>query len=153
MELISAQSLRQGILGRYLGLYIWRNLVVGMPRKRPRDKFGTSQGHPGRLGRSSMWRFIFKGQNVRGTDGTYDRTDGTCPRDRRDTHQGVFFFFLFPHVLLDRTEKHKNKDMAKASLNTYLFVCLNHTHSQKQAKTWGSSSSCYVYLSLSFQHL
>ena len=56
--------------------------------KRPRDKFGTSQGHPGRLGRF-LWKFQFKGQNVRGTDGTYDGTDGTCPRHRRDTGQGV----------------------------------------------------------------
>ena len=54
--------------------------------KRPRDKFGTSQGHPGRLGRF-MWKF--KEQNVRKTDGTYDETDETCPRDRRDTHEGV----------------------------------------------------------------
>ena len=49
-----------------------------MPRKRPRDKFGTSHEHSGRLGRF-MLKFEFKAQNVRGTDGTYDRTDGTCP--------------------------------------------------------------------------
>ena len=73
-----------------------------MPRKRPRDKLGTSQGHPGRLGRF-MWKFTFKGQNVRGTDGTDDGTDGTCPRDRRDTNQGVsrqnsscLLVFFFP---------------------------------------------------------
>ena len=59
-----------------------------MPWKRPRDKFGTCQGHPGRLGRF-MRKSQFKGQNVRGTDGTYDGTDGTFPWDRRDTHQGV----------------------------------------------------------------
>ena len=67
-----------------------------MPRERPRDKCGTSQGHPGRLARC-MWKFTFKGQNVRGTDGTDDGTDGTCPRDRRDTNQGVppkFFMFI-----------------------------------------------------------
>ena len=66
-------------------------------------KLGTSQGHPGRLGRF-MWKFTFKGQNVRGTDGTDDGTDGTCPRDRRDTNQGVsrqnslclLVFFLSP---------------------------------------------------------
>ena len=56
---------------------IWRD---GMPRERPGDKFGTSQGHPGRLGRF-MWKFTFRGQNVRGTD-------GTCPRDRRDMSTG-----------------------------------------------------------------
>ena len=74
-----------------------------MPRERPRDKFGTSQGHPGRLGRF-MWKFTFKGQNVRGTDGTDDGTDGTCPRDRWETNQGVssqnslclLFFFFSP---------------------------------------------------------
>ena len=59
-----------------------------MPRECPEDKCGTSQGHPGRLGRF-MWEFAFKGQNVRGTDGTDDGTDGTCPGDRRDTNQGV----------------------------------------------------------------
>ena len=119
-----------------------------MPRERPGDKFGTSQGHPGRLGRfiryrpkgvfgkgignstnasemrqkyvkvglvllgkdkrskmrqkcvkilskmrqkcaehlcgrtplgryRFMWKFTFKGQNVHGTDGTDDGTDGT----------------------------------------------------------------------------
>ena len=62
--------------------------MVGMPWERPGDKFGTSQGHPGRLGRF-MWKFTFKGQNVRGTDGTDEGTDGTCPRDRWDTNQGV----------------------------------------------------------------
>ena len=74
-----------------------------MPRERPGDKFGTSQGHPGRLDRL-MWKFTFKGQNVRGTDGTDDGTDGTCPRDRRDTNQGVsrqnslcLLVFFFPH--------------------------------------------------------
>ena len=47
---------------------------------------------------------MLKGQNVPGTDGTYHGTDGTCPRDRRDAHQGVsrqnslclLFFFLSP---------------------------------------------------------
>ena len=42
-------------------------------------------------------------QNVRRTDGTDDGTDGTCPRDRWDTNQGVshqnslclLFFLLF----------------------------------------------------------
>ena len=65
-----------------------RNLVVGMPWERPGDKFGTSQEHPGRLGRF-MWKFTFKGQNVRGTDGTDDGTEGACPQDRWDTNQGV----------------------------------------------------------------
>ena len=175
-----------------------RNLVVRMPRKCPWDTFGTSQGHPGGLGRV-MWKFKFnqkglevcyclwgvpsrplpgsdpgpvqvpsrvrggtvqirhvlcfnsvsdpsrsrgggqpgpswshpaperslqdrawtgrnrllghfrfKGQNVCGTDGTYDGTDGTCPWDRRDTRQGVcrqnsfclLFSFLSPNGTL-----------------------------------------------------
>ena len=74
-----------------------------MPWERPRDKFGTSQGQTGRLGRF-MWKFTFKGQNVRGTDGTDDGTDGTCPRDRWDTNQGVsrqnslcLLVFFFPN--------------------------------------------------------
>ena len=69
------------------------------PRKRPKNKFGTSQGHPGRLG-PFVWKFRFKVQNVRGT---YDGTDGKCPWDRRDAHQGVFrqnslclLVFFFP---------------------------------------------------------
>ena len=76
-----------------------------MPRKRPRDKLGTSQGHPGRLGRF-MGKFTFKGQNVRGTDGTDDGTDGTCLGDGRDTNQGVscqnslcLLVFLSPVIL------------------------------------------------------
>ena len=36
-----------------------------------------------------MCKSILKGQNVPGTDGTYHGTDGMCPRDRRDAHQGV----------------------------------------------------------------
>ena len=60
-------------------------------------------GTPGRLGRF-MWKFTFKGQNVRGTDGTDDGTDGTCPGHRRDKNQGVsrqilyvyWFLFLSP---------------------------------------------------------
>ena len=54
--------------------------------------FWNRQFQPSRvfpsLGRF-MWKFTSKGQNVRGTDGTDDGTDGTCPRDRRDTNQGV----------------------------------------------------------------
>ena len=67
-----------------------RNLVVGMPWERPGNKFGTSQEHPGRLGRF-MWKFTFKGQNICGTDGTDDGTGGTCPGDKRDTYQGSKF--------------------------------------------------------------
>ena len=89
-----------------------------MPRKRPKDEFGTSQGHPGRLGRF-MCKFIVKGQNVRGTDGTYDGTDGTydgtdgtCPQDRQDTHQGVsrqnslcLLVCFFPHIWNVKTHR------------------------------------------------
>ena len=57
-----------------------------MPRRRPRDKLG-SRDVPGTL--ACMCKSILKGQNVPGTDGTYHGTDGTCPRDRRDAHQGV----------------------------------------------------------------
>ena len=61
---------------------------AGMPLERPGDKFGTSQGHPGRLGRF-MWKFTFKGQNVRGTDGTQTRG---CPTKILY----VYWFFLSP---------------------------------------------------------
>ena len=50
---------------------------MGMPRERPGDKFGTSHGHPGRLGRF-LWKFAFEGQNVRGTD---DGLSGPVLRD------------------------------------------------------------------------
>ena len=50
-----------------------------------------------------MCKSILNGQNVPGTDGTYHGTDGTCPRDRRDAHQGVsrqnslcLLVFFFP---------------------------------------------------------
>ena len=76
-----------------------------MPRRRPRDKLGTSQGHLGQLGLIYVCKSILKGQNVPGTDGTYHGTDGTCPRDRRDAHQGVsrqnslcLLVFFFPHM-------------------------------------------------------
>ena len=52
-----------------------------------------------------MCKSILKGQNVPGTDGTYHGTDGTCPRDRRDAHQGVsrqnslcLLVFFFPQL-------------------------------------------------------
>ena len=63
-----------------------------MSRECPGDTWhcGTFLGHPGRLGRF-MWEFTFKGQNVHGTDGTDDGTDGTCPGDRRDTNLGGHF--------------------------------------------------------------
>ena len=76
-----------------------------MPWELPGDKFGTSQGHLGRLGRL-MWKFTFKGQSVHGTDGTDDGTDGTCPGDRRDTNQGLsrqnslcLLVFFFPKTI------------------------------------------------------
>ena len=75
-----------------------------MPRRRLRDKLGTSQGHLGHLGLIFVCKSMLKGQNVPGTDGTYHGTDRTCPRDRRDAHQGVsrqnslclLVFFLSP---------------------------------------------------------
>ena len=52
-----------------------------------------------------MCKSILKGQNVPGTDGTYHGTNGTCPRDRRDAHQGVsrqnslcLLVFSFPRL-------------------------------------------------------
>ena len=69
-----------------------------MPRKRP----GTNSGRLGRF----MWICKFKGQNVRGTDGTYDMTgqmghvhgtDGTHTYTHTHTKGGpakMFFMFI-----------------------------------------------------------
>ena len=61
-----------------------------------RDASKASQGQtrdvpgtPGTFGPDLCVNQYLKGQNVPGTDGTYHGTDGTCPRDRRDAHQGV----------------------------------------------------------------
>ena len=59
-------------------------------------------GTPGMFG--PMWTFTFKGRNVRGTDGTYDGTDGTCAQDRWDTHQGGVPPKLFMFIGLTRTK-------------------------------------------------
>ena len=86
---------------------IKRNLVVGMPRERPGDKFGTSQGHPGRLGRF-MCKFAFKGQNARsagqtgqttGQMGHVQGTDGTQTRGDPAKILYVYWFFSFPIIL------------------------------------------------------
>ena len=81
-----------------------RNLAVGCPEGVP----GTNSGRPRDTWDIWAWfmcKSILKGQNVPGTDGTYHGTDGTCPRDRRDAHQGcpakilyVYWFFSFPKV-------------------------------------------------------
>ena len=67
---------------------------------------GRPRGHPGRLGRF-MWKFQFKGQNVRRTDGTYDGTDGTYDGTYDGTHTRgcpvkiicVYWVFSFPRAL------------------------------------------------------
>ena len=101
-----------------------RNLVVGMPQERPGDKFGTSQGHLGGLGRC-MCTFTFKGQNVRGTDGTDDGTDGTCPVGQTG-HQTrgcpakilhVYWFFLSP-TNLTWSDLSKNREERTISKET-----------------------------------
>ena len=77
---------------------------------------GTNSGRPRDTWDIWAWfmcKSILKGQNVpgtdgtyHGTDGTYHGTDGTCPRDRRDAHQGVSrqnslcLLVFFPHFLL-----------------------------------------------------
>ena len=94
-----------------------KELVVGMPGSVPGIHSGTSQAHPGRLGRF-MWKFEFKGQNVRGTDRAYDGTDGTCPRDRRDTQQGMsrqnslcLLVFSFPNQCSSFPRKQNTKNL------------------------------------------
>ena len=102
-------------------------VVVGMSRERPGDRLGTSQRHPGRLGRF-MWKFTFKGQNVRGTDGTDDGTDGTCSLDRRDTNQGVsrqnslcLLLFFSPRKESDK-EAHLSQDICQVSQGNPNFI-------------------------------
>ena len=68
--------------------------MVGMPRKRPRDKLGTSQGHPGRLGRF-MWKFIFKGQNVRGTDRQMGHVHGTDGTHTKGSPAKILYVYCF----------------------------------------------------------
>ena len=70
---------------------------------------GTNSGRPRDTWDIWAWfmcKSILKGQNVPGTDGTYHGTDGTCPRDRRDAHQGVsrqdslcLLVFSFPNLM------------------------------------------------------
>ena len=72
--------------------------VLGINSGRPRDTRDVWADSCGNSHKS--------GQNVRGTDGTDDGTDGTCPRDRRDTNQGVsrqnslclLVFFRSPYI-------------------------------------------------------
>ena len=87
-----------------------------MPRTRPRDKLGTSQGHLGHLG------LVYVSINAKGTE---------CPRDRRDisrdrwdvsprqtgrTPGGVppkFFMFIgffFPHVVQEFSRAARNPE-------------------------------------------
>ena len=97
-------------------------------RKCPKEKFGTSQGHPGCLGRF-MLKSQFKGQNVCGTDGTYADTDGTCPWDRWDTHQEVsrrnslclLVFLLSPLKRGGKWDAGRNH--TPSSLGIFLRVC------------------------------
>ena len=80
---------------------IWRSDAPEASQGQTRDVPGT----PGTFGPDFyVCKSILKGQNVPGKDGTYHGTDGTCPRDRRDAHQGVsrqnslclLVFFLSP---------------------------------------------------------
>ena len=74
-----------------------------MPRERPGDKFGTSQGHPGRLGRF-MSKFTFKGQRISmgqigqmtGQMGHIHGTDGTQTRGCPAKILYGYWFFFFP---------------------------------------------------------
>ena len=103
--------------------------MVGMPRERPGDKFGTSRGHPGRLGRF-MWKFTFKGQNVRGTDGTDDGTDGTCPRDRLGvSRQNSLCLLVFLSLIV--------------SQNSFVLVFVGfRTNIARYVAKWGIARMC-----------
>ena len=73
-----------------------------------------------------MCKSILKGQNVPGTDGTYHGTDGTCPRDRRDTHTRgcpakilyVYWFCSFPSK-----PHHCNMPQAKTEVALQFSEC------------------------------
>ena len=68
---------------------------------------GTNSGRPRDTWNIWAWcmcKSILKGPNVPRTDGRYHWTDGTCPRNRRDAHQGVsrqnslcLLVFFFPN--------------------------------------------------------
>ena len=79
--------------------------VPGKNSGRPRDTWDVWAdlcGNSYSRGRTSAWKFICKGQNVRGTDGTYNGTDGTCLRDRWAFFRGCpakilyVYWFFFP---------------------------------------------------------
>ena len=90
-----------------------------------------------------MCKSILKGQNVPGTDGTHHGTDGTCPRDRRDAHQGVsrqnslcLLVFFFPQLISEvrvySVHPHTRQiyeQKADASFSAYFFGFLER---QKQ---------------------
>ena len=83
-----------------------------------------------------MCKSILKGRNVPGTDGTYHGTDGTCPRDRRDAHQGcpakilyVYWFVLSPfrNTLFSWENSHEistNSELLPARVNYCVVVFL-----------------------------
>ena len=86
---------------------IKKNHIKEFGGRMPRTSQGQTRDVPGtpgtNLGLIFMCKSILKGQNAPGTDGTYHGTDGTCPRDRRDAHQGVsrqnslcLLVFVFP---------------------------------------------------------
>ena len=83
-----------------------------MPRKRPRDKFGTSQGHPGRLGQF-MWTIPIQGAELSAGQtghmteqmGHFHGTDGTHTRGCRANILYVYWFFLSPPLRAAREDK------------------------------------------------
>ena len=74
-----------------------------MPRRRPRDKLGTSQGHLGHLG-LIMCKSILKGQNVPGQKGIspdrWDVSPGQTGRKPGGVPPKFFMFigFFFPYL-------------------------------------------------------
>ena len=72
------------------------------PRNRPKDKFGKSLGHLGRLGRF-MCKFRFKGRMSARQTGHVTEQMGHVHGTEKDTHQGLCrqnslcLLFFFPH--------------------------------------------------------
>ena len=107
-----------------------------------------------------MCKSILKGQNVPGTDGTYHGTDGTCPRDRRDAHQGVsrqnslcllFFFLSLKAQTQDRKRAQKGTKERKRALPRKIANSQVSNRLKQQGLGAPKHFNCYVASPLVFE--
>ena len=92
-----------------------RNLVVGMPRKRSKDKFGTSQGHPGTFGPIFCGRArISAGHtgHMTGQMGHVHWIDGTHAKGCPAKILYVYCFLSFPMTCDSLTSNYFNMSSA-----------------------------------------